>query len=577
MADIFISYSSQDSDKALELSRELTSRGISVWIDQQGIEGAAQWSSEIARAVAECKALLLLVSKSSMASKNCAKEVTIAAEADKHILPVDLENIPLPVEFKYHLAGLHRVAYSNKDGVWRAIENLLSAKKAEVNIVSHDTHESLIRIAVLPFDDLSQKKDSAWFADGMMDELIGTLSQVQKLRVASRSEVIYYKKHRPKAKKIADDLNVRYLIEGSVRKAGKKIRITASLTDMAYGEQLWMNNYDGTFKDVFDFQETVSKQIAEALRLKLSPQEEKAIEEKPTQNAEAYELYLKGKECAFQATRAGYEQALIFFEKAILIDPDYAVVHLEIANTCSAYYREFSRNPQWLKRANEQLLIAEKITGETAQTLWIRGEIAWQSGDFVIAETALKKAAVLDPKFPRTFNILGNMYYGTGRAPEAVEAFNITLQLIENTTTYYNLLAALSISRDPERLQATALKSLSVFEKHLVQHPKDFHTRVCYGFALFWANQISQAEKEVEQLTESDQLDGVQSFNLGTLSGKLGQDQRQIELTGLAISRGFRQIEAVKEMITESPNLKNQLNKILIDLESIIEKERMLT
>src|SRR5579872_5970983 len=131
MADIFISYSSQDSERALELSAELRARGISVWVDKQSIDGAAQWSSEIARAVADCKALLLLISKNSMASKNCAKEVTIAAEADKHILPVNLENIPLPVEFKYHLAGLHRVAYSNKDAVWRAIENLVSSKPIE--------------------------------------------------------------------------------------------------------------------------------------------------------------------------------------------------------------------------------------------------------------------------------------------------------------------------------------------------------------------------------------------------------------------------------------------------------------
>src|SRR5438105_884762 len=128
MADIFISYSSHDREKALSLAEELRAFGLSVWIDQEALDGASRWSGEIAKALDDCKALVLLLSKSSLASRNCIKEVTIAAESDKYILPIDLENVALSSEFKYHLAGLQRVDYSNNDAIRRSIESIFSPK-----------------------------------------------------------------------------------------------------------------------------------------------------------------------------------------------------------------------------------------------------------------------------------------------------------------------------------------------------------------------------------------------------------------------------------------------------------------
>jgi TolB-like protein/Flp pilus assembly protein TadD len=571
MADIFISYSSHDREKALSLAEELRSLGTSVWMDQ-AIDGAARWSEEIAQALDECKALILLVSKSSLASKNCVKEVTIAAESDKHILPIDLENIALPREFKYHLAGIQRVAYSNRDAISRAVENLLSVNSVETRHgASLPSHDSVIRLAVLPFDDLSPKKDNAWFADGMMDELIGTLSAIQKLRVASRSEVIYYKKHRPKAKKIADDLKVRYLIEGSVRKAGEKIRITASLSDMAFGEQLWMNNYDGTFDDVFDFQETVSKKIAEALKLKLTPQEEKIIKEQPTENTEAYELYLKGLEFHRLLTRDGYEKALTLYEAAIALDPKYADAYLVVANLCGAYYRECSRNPKWIERAEENLIKAQTLTGETAKTLWIRGEIEWQKGNPGEAEKALLRAVELDPTNHLPFNILGNLYLKMGKNEKAVWAFEEVVKMVNNHQAYSNLIIALSILNNPRRLEEISLKAIPIMQKHLEKDAQDLAARVGYAETLFWANRKEEALDEANILAERNDLDGMTIFNLGSIYGRLGIPDRLIEMLHRSVAKGFR--EAFKAQVEENPYIQKQLNEIILNLEMIIENE----
>jgi TolB-like protein len=589
MADIFISYSSHDREKAVSLAEELRACGTTVWIDQ-AIDGAMQWSSEIAQALDECKALILLVSKSSLSSKNCAKEVTIAAESDKHILPIDLEDIALPREFKYHLAGLHRVPYSNKDLIRRAIEKLglaisgtdsqsvggaaSSSQGGLIRRGGRPTFSDPIRIAVLPFDDLSQKKDNAWFADGMMDELIGTLSQVQKLRVASRPEVIYYKKHRPKAKKIADDLKVRYLIEGSVRKAGKKIRITASLTDMAFGEQLWMNNYDGTFKDVFDFQESVSKKITESLKLKLTPEEEKAIEEKPTENVEAYELYLKGLEFHRQANRQAYEDAFKLYEAAITLDDNFVDAHLGIANTSVAYYRECSRNQKWLVQAEHHLKKAQTTSGETAKTLWIGGEIAWQKENFEEAERLLRRGAELDPSFAPIFNILGNLYLKSERPLLATQAFETALKISETNVTYFNFLAALSHLDDPLRLEEMSVKALPIMEKYFQDHKQEMFAKVSYAITLSWANRKEEALTTADEFVAQDSLDGISLFNLGNLYEKLGSPHRNLELLKRAIDKGFREIEACKGQTYSDPELQEQFEMIVAELETIIEKEK---
>ncbi|MFI5263150.1 MAG: TIR domain-containing protein, partial [Candidatus Kapaibacterium sp.] len=575
MADIFISYSSYDRDKALSLAEELRSLGTSVWMDQ-AIDGAARWSEEIAQALDECKALILLVSKSSLASKNCVKEVTIAAESDKHILPIDLENIALPREFKYHLAGIQRVAYSNTDAIRRAIENLIPVNSVETRHgASLRSHDSVIRLAVLPFDDLSPKKDNAWFADGMMDELIGTLSAIQKLRVASRSEVTYYKKHRPKAKKIADDLKVRYLIEGSVRKAGEKIRITVSLSDMAFGEQLWMNNYDGTFDDVFDFQETVSKKIAEALELKLTPQEEKIIRQQPTENTEAYELYLKGLEFHRLLTRDGYEKALTLYEAAVALDPKYVDAYLNIANVCCVYYRECSRDPKWLTRAENNLKNAEGIVGETARTLWIKGEISWQKNNYDEAELLLLHAIELDPKFPAPFNILGNIYMKIDKKTKAVWAFEKVVSIINNHQAYSNLIIALASVGNFPRLQETAESSLPIMKKHLAQYPDDLAARVGYAETLLWANRKQEAMEEANALANRNDLDGMMVFNLGAVFGHLGFQNKYVEMLRLSVEKGFREIEAFKEQLDKNnPRIQKEIQEIIYSLESILEIER---
>jgi len=342
---------------------------------------------------------------------------------------------------------------------------------------------------------------------------------------------------------------------------------------MVYGEQLWMNNYDGTFKDVFDFQETVSKQIAEALRLKLTPQEEKAIEEKPTQNAEAYELYLKGLEYHRLLTRDGYEKALKFYEEAVAIDPKYADAYLLIANVAAAYHRECSRDPKWLRRAEENLKIAENITGETAKTLWIHGEIEWQKGDFEEAEKALLRGAELDPKYGPTFNMLGNIYLKLERYSDAIEAFENSLDLTESNGTYFNLLLALTHNNDIDKLIRFANRAIPVMERYLKWCKDDLNAHVNYAFTLFWANRITESLNYAEELCQKYEMNGMALYNLSILFEKLGNPRKSIFLLEQSVEKGFREIETVRVQKSDDVEFQKKLVQVIDRLESIILEE----
>ena len=158
MSDIFISYSSNDRDKAEQLSELLASGGVSVWIDRQGIVGAEKWATEIVEGINSCSTFLLLISPHSIESENVLRELSLASEKRKRVLPVVLKRVLLPSSFEYPLAGLQHVEFSDIDGILHAHKHGVS------KVVVKDTRKSLI---ILPFEDLSPAKDNQWFADGL--------------------------------------------------------------------------------------------------------------------------------------------------------------------------------------------------------------------------------------------------------------------------------------------------------------------------------------------------------------------------------------------------------------------------
>ncbi len=574
MSDIFISYSSHDREKALLLAEELRSLGTSVWIDQ-AIAGATRWSSEIAQALDECKALILLISQSSLSSKNCVKEVTIAAEADKQILPIDLEDIPLSHEFKYHLAGIQRVAYTNKTAIRRALEKLISTNSKKLGVIASQPKDNLIRLAVLPFSDLSPMHDNEWFADGMMDELISTLGSLTRMRVPSRMDVIHYKKNRPKIKQIARDLNVRYLIEGSVRKAGERIRISASLIDSASDWLLWSQNFNGTFENIFDFQEQTSKAIAEVLKLELTSEEEKILIKNPTDNPEAYQLYLKGIEHTARVTKTDFMTALSLFEEAVKLDPHFSAAYSEIAITCSETFRVYSRLPVWLERAEAAAKHIFEIEGETAQYHLAASGIDRLRGKLKDALYHAKRSVEIDPGFAIGYQSMGSLYHLLGDYRLSMESWEKAIQLRpDNTNTNLRYIMAIAQFGDVKMLHTAAVESVPIFERHIRLNPDDNTAKVELENVLDYAGRVDEAIASADTLSMIPELDGFSLYNLSCIYARCSAPDKAVTNIRRAADAGYRNIELIKnDSDLNSLREREDFQVVVRELEDKISKE----
>jgi TolB-like protein len=208
-------------------------------------------------------------------------------------------------------------------------------------------------IVVLPFDDLSPDKDNEYFSDGLTEEIISDLSMIQNLLVISRSSAMTYKGTKKKIKEIGQELNVQYALEGSVRKAGNNLRITAQLIDAINDTHLWAEKYNGTLEDVFDIQEKVSRSIVDALTLKLSPEEDQKLAKRPIKNIQAYEYYIKARQGIYTFSKDGLDRAVRYLQNGLEITGENAVLYAGMGYVYSQYVNIGLEHEEYINKAEE--------------------------------------------------------------------------------------------------------------------------------------------------------------------------------------------------------------------------------
>jgi adenylate cyclase len=551
MADIFISYSSRDKEKADQLTELLASAGLSVWIDQSGIDVATSWSGEIVDAIEGCKAFVVLLSPNSILSVNVVKEVALAAEQKKRILPLDIEPVELPRDLKYHLAGIQRAPMTNIDAIIRALGKLglEATKEPELKLVKETSGKKSLMI--LPFEDLSPTQDNSWFTDGIASEMVNSLSHVKALKVIDWNTSRMLKSKAVKTVELAREFSVRYFIEGQVRKFGDQIKISMTLLDIETGDHLWQDSLRGVMNDIFDIQEQCAEKVLSGLKLHLTKEETEKVKKKPTENAEAYELYLKANEYYERATRPDFERALALFEEAVRQDPGFAAAYASIANTFTALYRAYSRSEALLERAEAAASMVKELKGETAQYFWVMSNITLSRGDAQGALRLASRAVETDPTYDSGYDALGFAYKALGCHEEAVHAWEEYVRLRENSTTaHFNLLMGLNeLGSSPEakeRLTQAAERAIPVYERHVRLNPDDYNAWVELANVYWMAGRVPEALAETEKLSAVESLDGSALYNLACLYLHLQDTERCMTMLRRSVEKGFRGIEHFK-------------------------------
>lgn len=357
-------------------------------------------------------------------------------------------------------------------------------------------------IAVLPFVNLSDNKEDEYFSDGMTEDILLHLSKIGDLRVISRTSAMKYKGSNKSIREIADELGVAAILEGSVRRAGSRIRIVGQLIDAQADEYLWAETYDREFQDVFAIQTEVAQTIAGALRAKLSPREQERINKRATTNLEAYAYYLRGRDYYNRVTREDNEKAIELFRKAAALDSTYA---LAVAGIADAYAQRFQRygfeerwvdssialsqhaitldpeipepykslalayyQREWYRKAMEQNRKAIELNPNFAVVYSNMGEILDWTGRHDEALELIKKAMKLQPGRASDHLKLGAVYFSLGMDSSALAHILKSMELQPSYTTAYANLSEVYL------LRGDAAKARSLLDSVMALYPDDF-------------------------------------------------------------------------------------------------------
>jgi TolB-like protein len=468
-APVFISYASQDTATANAIYRSLESQGIACWIAPRDVRPGAQYADAIVRAINEAKAIVLVLSSSAVASAHVAREVERAASKRKPIIPFRLDEASLNPEFEYFLsnaqwievpklgmaAALARlkealgqeavtpspIRVSRSGGVAKRTAFVGAALVAIAIAVwvgwhfwssSHAVKPSTVAmgdksIAVLPFVDMSEKKDQEYFADGMAEEIIDLLVKIPDLRVISRTSSFQFKGKTEDLRTIGARLGVTYVLEGSVRKSGDRLRVTAQLIDSRNGAHLFSQTYDRDLRDVLMMQDEIATSLARALQIEVSAV---AIGSRPTlRNTEAYTVYLQGLHDSDRITEPAFELTLRDFQRALDLDPTFADAATGISD---AYFvaGQFGFLPPAVafEKSREAAQLAIKLNPKLAEAHATLGHIYMiYDWDWAAAETEMKTARTLAPNSAGVLFTSSLVSARMGRSEEALKFLNASI------------------------------------------------------------------------------------------------------------------------------------------------------
>jgi adenylate cyclase len=284
-------------------------------------------------------------------------------------------------------------------------------------------------LAILPFANISPDPKDEYFADGLTEEMITVLSQVRELRVIARTSVMQYKATTKAVSQIGSELGVSSILEGSVRRAGNRLRITAQLIDVGSQGHVWAASYDRELDDVFAIQTEIAEKTAGALRLELLGPQRNSIRKKPTSNLAAYDLYLKGIHAARQSGER-IAEAIKLFEEALRMDPEFSLAYASLANVYILLSGETLPNREAFPRAKELVAKALDLDPNLSDAHTARGNLALQEEhDWVLAETEFRKAISLNPSNANAHFWYAGVLRVVRRFGEAIEELTTTIEL----------------------------------------------------------------------------------------------------------------------------------------------------
>jgi serine/threonine protein kinase/Tfp pilus assembly protein PilF len=396
-------------------------------------------------------------------------------------------------------------------------------------------------VAVLYFENLSGAKEDEYLRDGITEDVITELSKIRGLNIFSRPTVLTFRDKQVTPGQVGQQLGAAYVLTGTLRRAGARLRISAQLVDTHTDFPLWSERFDREMKDVFEVQDEMARRIAEALRVTLSPEELEALAIKPTENLQAYDLYLRGKRYARRQTRQDLEFALQMFENAVAIDPSFALAYAASANACAMFFCNYSRDQVWVERARE-------ASGKAVALRWDLPEVqvsqAWVLYAAELHDEAVrmaKKAIERKRDCEGAHYLLCRALFAAGRYQEVVEIAETAIDASgEDYNVFVPIVNSLKAMGKEEAVRSVRLRKLATLENHLKQVPEDARARILLGSDYAYLGRADDALRELNLAVTLRANEASILYNAACLYCKLNRKADALDALHKSWEAGFK-------------------------------------
>jgi adenylate cyclase len=395
-------------------------------------------------------------------------------------------------------------------------------------------------IAVLAFEDMSPDKDQGYFCDGLAEEIINDLARVNGLRVASRTSSFVFKGKPEDIRVIGQKLNVTSVLEGSVRKTGDRLRITAQLINVDDGFHIWSKNFDRKVQDVFAIQLEIAHSIARALKIELSDEEKHAIEKTPTSNIEAYDFYLRGREFFYRNKRQYILYAIEMFSRAIEKDSSYALAYAGRADCHSYFYWYYGGSAADRDQARRDSIKALELAPELAEAHAAHGLALAINENFEEAEDEFEKAVALNRDLFEAYYFYARTCFVQGKYEQAKDLFLAASRV--NPADYQSpaLLAFLYKTIGQEEKMAPVLReAMDRIEHRLALNPDDSRAIYLGADVLIRMGDKGRAMQWVKRLAATDRNEPAVLYGIACLYSLIGKPEEAVYYLRKAVDSGF--------------------------------------
>jgi serine/threonine protein kinase/tetratricopeptide (TPR) repeat protein len=466
--------------------------------------------------------------------------------------PVDEINPALPAEFGRIVSKLLekdrtmrcQSATELKTDLIRLKRNLDSGVKRAAELT--ETKSGVPKpgtksVAVLYFENLSAAKEDEYLRDGITEDIITELSKIRGLNTFSRPTVLAFRDKSATPSQVGNMLHAAFVLTGTLRRAGSRLRITTQLVDTQTEFPLWSERYDREMKDVFEVQDEIARKIAEALRVTLSQQELEDLATKPTENLQAYDLYLRGKRYARRQTRQDLEFALQMFENAVTMDPSFALAYAACANACAMFYCNYSRDAIWVERARN-------ASGKAVALRWDLPEVM-VSQAWVLYATELHDEAVrmVEKAIERKRDCEGAYYllcralFSAGRYQEVMDVMETALEVSgEDYNVYVPIVNSLGALGKKDAHRNLLLRRIGALENHLKQVPEDARARVLMATDYAELDRVEDAIRELNMAITLRANEASILYNAACTYAILKRKREAMETIKKAWDAGFK-------------------------------------